>query len=57
MGSTLPTMEAAKYADFIGCAPGNGCEQCDAETAYIQADLKGTPSWICLPDHLRPLSS
>ena len=47
-------MEAAKYADFIGCGPGNACEQADAETAYVQADTNGTPSWICLPEHLRP---
>ena len=56
MGSTPATMEAAKYADFIGCCPGNASQQADAELAYIQVDIQGTPSWMCLLEHLRPAS-
>ena len=26
----------------------------DAEQAYIQAEMKGDPTWICLPPEARP---
>ena len=26
----------------------------DAEQAYIQADMKGDPTWVCLPPEARP---
>ncbi len=35
-------------ADAIGCAPGNVVMQADAQ-AYIQAELKGPPTWVALP--------
>ena len=42
-------MEASKTADFYGCQEGHTIEVADAEQAYVQADMKGTPTWITLP--------
>ena len=42
-------MEASKTADFYGCQKGNTIEVADAEQAYVQADMQGTPTWISLP--------
>ena len=47
-------MEASRIADFFGCAPGHEVEVADAEQAYIQAEMKGTPTWVCLPPEHRP---
>ena len=33
--------------------PGHGIEIADAEQAYIQADLHGTETWVCLPPEAR----
>ena len=54
LGSSPATMEAAKIADFYGCAPGHSIDIADAIQAYIQADMKGTPTWVCLPEDERP---
>ena len=56
MGSCPATMEAPKAADFYGLIPGHAVEIADAVQAYIQADLSGTPCWICLPPEARPAS-
>ena len=53
LGSCPATMEAAKTADFYGLMPGHAVEIADAEQAYIQALLAGTPCWICLPHEAR----
>eukprot|EP00971_Amphidinium_carterae_P203384 4036183-Amphidinium_carterae.1 len=42
-------MEAGKFVDFIGMLPGNTMMQSDAEMAYVQATLKGCPTWVRLP--------
>ena len=47
-------MEASKAADFYGLIPGHAVEIADAVQAYIQAELSGTPCWICLPPEARP---
>ena len=49
LGSAPATMEASKTADFYGCQEGHTIEVADAEQAYVQADMKGTPTWITLP--------
>ena len=54
MGSSLATLQAAKAVDFFGCVPGHAIEIADAEQAYIQAEMKGDPTWICLPPEARP---
>jgi hypothetical protein len=41
-------MEASRAADCYGSAPWAPIEIADAEQAYIQAELSGTPCWICL---------
>ena len=53
LGSAPATLEAAKVADFYGCAPGNDVDIADAEQAYVQADMKGTPTWVALPEDAR----
>ena len=49
LGSAPATLEAAKAADFYGCLPGHVVEVADGEQAYVQAEMKGTPTWVCLP--------
>ena len=53
-GSSPATLQAAKAVDFHGCLPGHCIEAADAEQAYIQVDMKGDPTWICLPPEARP---
>ena len=43
MSSCPTTMEAAKAADCYGLMPGNDVMQADADMAYTQALLGGTP--------------
>ena len=43
VASCPATMAAAKAADAYGLLTGNGVEQCDAEQAYTQSKLGGTP--------------
>ena len=56
MGSSPATMEASRAADAYGCAPGHDIEIADAEQAYIQAEMQGTETWVCLPPEARPKS-
>ena len=46
LGSAPATMEASKAADFCGCVPGNEIQVADADQAYVQAPMKGTPTWV-----------
>jgi hypothetical protein len=54
LGNSPATMDASRAADCYGCSPGHCIQQADAERACIQADLKGTPCWVCLPPEYRP---
>jgi hypothetical protein len=54
LSSCPATMEAAKAADAYGLAPGHTLEQADAEQAYTQSRLGGTPTWVRLPPEARP---
>ena len=56
LGSSPATMEAGKYVDAYGCAPGHSCEQADAEQAYVQAELQGVETWVALPKEAWPKS-
>ena len=49
LGSSPATMEAGKVCDMVGCFPGYDTEQADAEQAYVQAEIKGTETWVWLP--------
>ena len=42
-------MEAAKAADAYGMFEGHDVELADGESAYTQALLGGTPTWIRIP--------
>ena len=53
LGNAPATMAAPRADDCFGCAPGHAIQMADAEQAYIQAELKGTPTWICLPPEQR----
>ena len=54
MGSAPATLEASRAADAHGCVPGHEVEVADAEQAYVQALMKGTPTYVCLPPDQRP---
>jgi hypothetical protein len=56
LSSCPATMEAAKAADCYGLFPGHDIQQADAEQAYTQAKLGGTPTWVRLPPDARPKS-
>ena len=49
LGSSFVTLQAARAVDFFGCLPNHAAEIADFDPAYIQADMKGDPTWICLP--------
>ncbi len=49
LGSSPATMEAANFVDLYGCVPGHALEIADAIQAYVQVDMKGTPTWVCPP--------
>ena len=49
-------MEAGKCVDCYGCFPGHSIEQADAEQAHIQAELRGTPTWVAIPEEAWPES-
>ena len=49
LGSRPATMEAARSAEANGLMPGHSVQQADAEQAYTQAELDGTPTWVRLP--------
>ena len=50
LGSSPATMEAAKACDAIGCVKGYNTQKADARQAYIQAKLRGAPTWVMLPE-------
>ena len=56
LGSSLATLDASRAADCYGRALGHCIQQADAEQAYMQADLKGTPCRTGLPPEERPKS-
>ena len=54
LGSSPATLDASRACDAVGCAPGNTTEIADAPAAYLQADLKGSPCWVHLPEEAWP---
>ena len=53
LGSSPATHDASRAADAYGAAADHVIEVADAEQAYVQAELKGTPTWVCLPPEER----
>ncbi len=49
LGSSPPTMEAARALDAIGCLEGYSVKTGDARGAYTQAYLRGCKTWVALP--------
>eukprot|EP00972_Heterocapsa_arctica_P029565 4356405-Heterocapsa_arctica.AAC.1 len=45
LSSSPATLEAAKSVDAFGLLPGHSVEQRDAQQAYVQSKLGGTPTW------------
>ena len=56
LGSCLATMEAERCADAYVLMPGHSVQQADAEQAYTQAEIDGTPTWVRLPHEQWPTS-
>ena len=54
LASQPATLEASCAADAYGCIGGHTIEQADAEQAYVQALMKGTPTYVRLPKHQWP---
>ena len=54
LGSSPSTMAASKCLDYYSCLPGHDGQQADAEQACIQSAYSGTPTWLVLPDEIRP---
>jgi hypothetical protein len=54
MGSSPAILKAATAADLYGCIRGHAIDIADGEQAYVQAEMQGTPTWICLPPDQRP---
>ena len=42
-------MAASKTVDAFGLQKGFIVQQADAEAAYTQTEIKGTPTWVRLP--------
>ena len=53
IGSAPATVAAAKMADAYGCLLGHSLEQADAIQAYVQSELKGPETWVCIPPEAR----
>ena len=49
LSSCPASIEAGKFGDLYACQPGNDGEQADAESAYTQAYLGGTKTWVRIP--------
>ena len=54
LGSSPAALQAAKLVDAYGLLPGHTTEQADAEMAYINANLEGTPTYVRLPPNRVP---
>ena len=54
LGSSPATLQAAKTVDFFAGWPYHAIKIADAEQAYIQADMKGDPTWVCLRPESAP---
>ena len=54
LGSSPPTIEAAKALDCFGSLPGYCVKTGDAKGAYTQALLLGAETWVSLPENRWP---
>ena len=49
LGSSPSSMEAGRLVDAFGLRPSYEIQQSDAVQAYLQAKIRGKPTWILLP--------
>ena len=49
LGSSPSSMEAGRLVDSFGLRPGYEIQQSDAVQAYLQARIRGKPTWVLLP--------
>ena len=49
LGSSPSSMEVGRLVDAFGLRPNYNTQQPDAPQAYLQAKIRGTPTWILLP--------
>ena len=54
LGSSPPSMEAARALDAMGSLPGYTVKTGDARGAYTQALLLGAETWVALPENRWP---
>ena len=47
-------MEASKFVDAYGFFKGHDIQQADADQAYVQSKLGGTPTWVRIPKQYQP---
>ena len=46
LGSSPSSMEAGRIVDAFGMRPGYDIQQSDAVQAYLQAKIRGEPTWL-----------
>ena len=56
LSSAPASTQAAKAVDAYGLLPGHATMQTDAEAAYTQSKIGGTPTWVRLPKEQCPKS-
>ena len=49
LGSSPSPMGAGRLVDAFGLRPNYDIQQSDAAQAYLQAKIRGKPTWILLP--------
>ena len=49
LGSSPSSMEVGRLVDTFGLRPRYDTQQSDAVQAYLQAKIRGKPTWISLP--------
>ena len=54
LGASPASMETSNVVDFYSLLPGHVQMQGDAEMAYVQRKLQGTPTWMILPKDQQP---
>ena len=51
LGSSPSSMEAGRIIDAFGMRPDYDIQQSDAVQAYLQAKIRGKPTWIIIPQN------
>jgi hypothetical protein len=52
LASTPANLESSRYADLYALFPGHSVEARDVQQAYLQAELRGPPTYVVLPKEL-----